>query len=68
MTNDIVHRIDDSILTACGLHLAKDATHATAGEVDCMACIAGAGKPSFEDTIAAALGLPKEFLFCDETT
>ena len=35
-------------------------------DVDCMTCLVHATRPSIEDRIATAMGVPKEFLFAEE--
>lgn len=49
--------------TACGADLSMHDMQVTDRDVDCMACIAVADEPSIEDKMAAALGVPKEFLY-----
>jgi len=39
------------------------AHHGTALDVDCMTCLVRANRPTVEERMAAALGLPKEFLY-----
>lgn len=53
-------------LTACGIKLFRHPSSVTDKDVDCMACIADKDVLTLEELegrIAAALHVPKEFLF-----
>lgn len=50
-------------VTLCGASTEHGKAWATPRRVDCMTCLVRANRPSTTDKIAAALGVPKEFLY-----
>lgn len=58
--------VDLLFLTTCGIELYKHLSTETDKEVNCMACVVDANESTlegYEGRVAAALRVPKEFLF-----
>lgn len=64
----VVHLVNDvaSSWTLCGISIPyppRSRNTRLGYDVDCMTCLVRANRPSIEDRMAAALGVPKEFLY-----
>jgi len=64
----VVHLVNDVApsWTLCGISIPYPPGSRNTGlgyDVDCMTCLVRANRPSIEERMAAALGMPKEFLY-----
>lgn len=64
----MVHFVNRDVppLTLCGIDIPYPPGSRNTGlgfDVDCMTCLVRANRPSIEERMAAALGVPKEFLY-----
>jgi hypothetical protein len=63
----VIHFVDSTFpyarRTLCGASTEHGKAWVTPRSVDCMTCLVRAGRPSMEDRIVSALGVPKEFLY-----